>query len=929
MDTVKIEEKQSREWAQESTLMNLLKQANTTNVILDRYMEQHLTKDQMEKLRAEYEIGRAIQTRGVDHQRRTADGIEEIKTTDYKTYETMSRLADSIEDKFTGLDRMLGSDANSLMGNLGRSFKDLARQNHENMSPALTGVVIKLGMLAGVLDVFWSRVSSLNTAVMDVYASGVVFTGGMSQMNNAAVASGLGLEKFTALLNKNSSVAVNLGTQRTLALSKAFMQATRRGVDLGMGMEEAQQTFFDYAENMRVTGRLRDMTEDQLIAGSKAYGQELNTISQITGKRRDQLSAEITAATKKANMQVILNSLDTEQAKALTAAIAQFRKAGDSADELQDMTVGFLSRGISGMSDAQRQMLSMSGQQAKYQQYVQALMNKDYVTSTRLLGEMGEGFRALSGQLKGYSNDPNLIGDVARLSATMAVNIQNTSDSVAKFGHMTEMLPDDVQRMQMATNEMNIAIQSLSASFTAIALPVVRVLAPAFELLAKGITGLTSMFGIGATDEKSAEAPGGPFALGNVVATVVTLVGTVFAGSIAAMILRLIKGGVGAALGATIGKIPGIGKLMMPKTPDLGSAGKSVESLGNAARGFNGLGRGIGGTITSVMRGIARGFAAFGNANVLKGVVGLAGIAGSVWIAGKALQQFATVEWEDMGKGAVALASLAAAAVGLSFAGAAAAPIALGGAAIGGAIAAIGAGIAGASWLLGNTLPGLVDGLKRFNELDGEDLKSVGSGMLSLSVGLAAMGGSGLVDAVASFGKMIVNLFTIGEEDPIDRLKRFGELAEPLGKAGPALEKFSTSFKLAVDTLNNSTFGPNVADTMDQLKELLAMDESGWLGGSPAVIGQLNDLAAAIGSVAEKTLDLQNASNQKPEVLDTSVADMQKRTLAHYDDQKASNASMIALLQTANQRLELLNNSVVTGNGETVKAIRRGGNTLF
>lgn len=927
MDTVKIEEKQAREWATENTLINLLKQANTTNTILDRYMEQHLTKDQMEKLRADIASGQTIQSRSNDYQRRTADNIEEMKTTDYKTYETMSRMADSIEEKFSGMERMLGGDANSLLGNLGRSFKDIARQNYETMGPSMVSVVTKLGMLAEVMSVLWGRVSNLNTAVMDAYASGVVFTGGMSQMNNAAAASGLGLEKFTSLLNKNSSVAVNLGTQRTLALSKAFMQATRRGVDLGMGMEEAQQTFFDYAENMRVTGRLRDMSEDQIISGTKAYGEQLNSISQITGKRRDQISAEIRDATKKANMQVILNSLDDKHREALQAGIAEFQKAGESAGDLQDMTVGFLSRGVAGMSDAQRQMLSLSGQQGKYQEYVQALMSKDYATSTRLLGEMGEGFRALSGQLSVYADDPNLIGDVARLSATMAMNIQNTSDSVAKFGTMTKPLPEDVQAMQAAINEMNVGLQSLSASFTAIALPIVRVLAPAFEMLAKAVTGLTSLFGVGNTDPASAEAPGGAYGLanlGNVVGSVVVLVGTVFAGSIAAMIMRLLKGGVGAALGATIGKIPGIGKLAMPKPPDLGGAANGVDSVGKAARSFNGIGRGVGGTIRSVMRGIASGFAAFGNPRVLLGIAGLAGIGGSIWIAAKGFQELASVSWEDMAKAGVAITGLGVAAAA---AGAIAPAIFLGGVALGAAIGAIGAGLAGAAWLVGETMDGLVNGIKRFDEIDGENLKTVGVGMLGLSAGLAAMGGGSVVNALGGLASSIISFFS-GEEDPIDRLKRFGELADPLSKATPALERFSSSFKTAVDTLNNSTFSPSVTDTMEQLKELLGMDESGLFGGSPAVIGQLNDLAAAIGSVAEKTMDLQSASNQRPETLDTSVSDMQKRTLAYYDDQKASNASMIALLQTANQRLEVLNVSITTGNSETVKAIKRGGNVF-
>lgn len=925
MTTVKIEERQSKEWATERTLMDLLKQSTNTNIILDRYMEQHLTKDQIEKLRNEIAGGQIMQSRSTDYQRRTADSVEQIKTTDYKTYETMTRMADTIEDKFSGLDRLFGSDSSSILGNLSRSFKDIARQNYEDMSPSMVSVVTKLGMVTEVLSIFWTRVSNLNSSVMDMYASGVVFTGGMSQLNNAAAASGLGLEKFTALMNKNSTTATTLGIQRSLGLSKAFMQATRRGVDLGMGMEEAQQTMYDYAETVRVAGRLRDMSDDQLIAGSKEYAQQLNSISQITGKRRDQLSAEILANTKKANMQVILNSLDAEQAKALRSAIVEFQKAGDSAGDLQDMTVGFLSRGFAGMSDAQRQMLMMSGQQGRYQQYIQALMNKDYKTSTRLLGEMGEGFRALSGQLDTFADDPSLIGDVARLAATMGVSIQSTTDAVAKIGHMVQPLPEDVKEMQAAANEMNVALQSLSASFTAIALPIVRVLAPALEFLAKQITNFTSLFGVGDTDPGSDQAPTGTYSLamlGNVTAAVLTLVGTVFFGKVAAMMLRLVKGGVGAALGATLGKIPGIGGLMMPKPPDLGDLGGTVDSAGRAAQGFNRVGRGVGDTISSVLKGIASGLAAFGNPRTL---MGMAGIGAGLWLSTKAFQEFANVEWEDMGKAAAAITGISIAA-GIAGYGPLPGFIMAGGIAIGVALGAIGTGLAGAAWLLGNTLPTLAEGIMKFTEIDGENLEKVGIGMAGIGAGLLAIGASPVASAVGSFVGWIASLF--GAEDPIDRLKRFEQLAEPLNKAAPALTNFSSAFSNAISALNGATLNEEVVDTIDQLNSILNMDAGGIFGGSPAVIGQLNDLASAIGNVADKTANLQNLSMQ-PEIPQTAAIDMQKKTMEFYDNQRTSNASMIALLQAANQKLDTLNTSVTDGSTETVRAIRRNSNNVL
>lgn len=52
------------------------------------------------------------------------------------------------------------------------------------------------------------------------------------------------------------------------------------------------------------------------------------------------------------------------------------------------------------------------------------------------------------------------------------------------------------------------------------------------------------------------------------------------------------------------------------------------------------------------------------------------------------------------------------------------------------AIAAIGAGIAGAAWLMGKALPTLAEGLMKFTEIDGTKLGSAAGGIFKLSLGL-------------------------------------------------------------------------------------------------------------------------------------------------------------------------------------------------
>jgi hypothetical protein len=111
-----------------------------------------------------------------------------------------------------------------------------------------------------------------------------------------------------------------------------------------------------------------------------------------------------------------------------------------------------------------------------------------------------------------------------------------------------------------------------------------------------------------------------------------------------------------------------------------------------------------------------------------------------------------------------------------------------GGAALGSAIAALGAGIAGAIWITGKALPTFADGMKAFDEVNGKNLKECGIGLAALGAGLIAM----QVDA-------ILKLFTIFKsKDPLevvaDQLKEFqnqGIDVEKVSNGAAALTAFS------------------------------------------------------------------------------------------------------------------------------------------
>jgi hypothetical protein len=119
--------------------------------------------------------------------------------------------------------------------------------------------------------------------------------------------------------------------------------------------------------------------------------------------------------------------------------------------------------------------------------------------------------------------------------------------------------------------------------------------------------------------------------------------------------------------------------------------------------------------------------------------------------------------------------------------------VVVGAGAFGVAIAAVGAGIAGATWIISKALPSLAEGLAPFEKLDGDKLKATGTGMLALAGGMAAFGAG---TAVAGIGSIVGSTFDklgakLGADGPFKKLEDFSKLNIDAGKVKQNAEAFT------------------------------------------------------------------------------------------------------------------------------------------
>jgi len=135
------------------------------------------------------------------------------------------------------------------------------------------------------------------------------------------------------------------------------------------------------------------------------------------------------------------------------------------------------------------------------------------------------------------------------------------------------------------------------------------------------------------------------------------------------------------------------------------------------------LSSGIGTSIKNVLKGIGDGLSSF-KGSALKGAAAMVILSGALWITSKAVQNFASVKWEDLAKAGVALAGLVGASLLL---GSASMPMIIGAAAIA---------------ILGASLIPLAVGMKLFNDINWDSLGKAGVALIGfgvIAVGFAAI----------------------------------------------------------------------------------------------------------------------------------------------------------------------------------------------
>jgi Fe-S cluster assembly iron-binding protein IscA len=680
------------------------------------------------------------------------------------------------------------------------------------------------GVLGNVIAIT-TRLVSIQEQNFETYqklsASGINFSGNLTNLRLAASNAYLTLDQFSNILKSNSEALAKMGgtaDEGAIAFSKAGAELVKgdtgsKLMALGYTAEDLNKGLADYismtggrnAKEMKQTG--------DLAKAAGEYLTELDDLAQITGKSREQQEEALKKASANEAYQAYLLTLDEEGKKKANIAMAEaLAKGGEGAVQaLQSQLLG-----LPPMTKAAQEFTAVAPKMAAANSQMADAV-KDSSKGVSDIKKAGDALGVAASQTKkdlaqtgsalimlngSFSGTMGTIFGTANRNAQQGVETLEDAERQrasieAKRQEREQSEADSMAKGMKALKELGSELWRVFSPLVSVAASLVKFMgyfASAFSLVLKGFNNFFEYFGTVGTVVKGVIVALGLFGAALAMARAKAIVSS----KAEDIIGRFpVKGGGGGGGGGAPG--PGKG----------GGGGGGGGPLGAIA--------GLGGGIGDVLKGLSSGLLSFANPVILLG----AGI-------------FA---------GSIALI-----------------------------ITGIGAGVAAAAFLIGKALPTMAEGLKSFGEINGENLKQVAVGLLELGAGLGVFSAVMVGGAIASIGTKVLNIFSGG--GPIAQIKdsitSLTPILPQIAAIGPALNNYASgivAFGRAVD-------GVNIAKAKE-IKELMK---------GPGLAESITSAAGSISLAATKLVSGSSSNEEKTQMALSALNNTMRELVVYMKD---------------------------------------------
>jgi len=374
--------------------------------------------------------------------------------------------------KFGGAAGMAAQQALDLALAAGQFVSSLSKLE-KNVSGAASSIPLIGPLFAMQTDAAEKLVNTFQTAS----STGATFGGSVTEMSSAAASAGMTLDEFSGLLQKNGEAMRMLGgntadgAKRFSDLGKEMRKSGMMTEMNALGYTSAQvnEGMASYIGQLKYNTRVEKMSNKDLAKGAKNYLKEMDMLSKITGKNRQELEAQREALAADGQFRAAMAGLGPEAEQSAMNMIQAM-----PTKELQDFAKDILANGVATTDSSQMMAAQMGGlyeslqgaskqiqsNQAVSASYTQSMLqNAAAESKTRL-----EGIKIAAAANSDLHGVAGAMGALQRLTNLNVDASKEEQEAATLLAQQNENMAAQMEQMRNRINEVSIGFTNMLAT---------------------------------------------------------------------------------------------------------------------------------------------------------------------------------------------------------------------------------------------------------------------------------------------------------------------------------------------------------------------------------------------------------------------------------------------------------------------------------
>lgn len=431
-----------------------------------------------------------------------------------KTISALGKSVGATGAAFTKMSGVAGQAAGSILNlalNSGQVIEKFANvgDSVERAASIFSGIPVIGPVFAAVAAAATKTVESFQQAS----AGGASFGGSLQSFSSSASAAGMTMEKFAGLVAKNGESMRFLGgntddgAKRFAQLAGGLRKVSGDLYNLGYSTADVNEGLANYTKLAMQGGKNTNMSNQQLISGTKNYMKEMDLLAKVTGETRKQQEDAQAKLASDAQYQAAMAGMSETVA-------ASFRNTVTGLPgPLRDVAKDIMATGTATTEESQKFMAMMPQSAAMMRDFAQKTQRGEEVSleernklnemlrkegaaanaQYKDVGRFSKEFATQTNQFTaaaGIGKDALLGGSKAQDEAT-----KKKENEAAQMEKAKQKLAEFSNGFQMALMNTG-ALDSMMGIFTTVADLVMKFVVPAFNFVAGVIPKVVSAFEI-------------------------------------------------------------------------------------------------------------------------------------------------------------------------------------------------------------------------------------------------------------------------------------------------------------------------------------------------------------------------------------------------------------------------------------------------